>query len=391
MYTSPLLDHARTRSGHPFFSAGLSRVCANATLCSAPATFQARVTLDSARGTLRARATLLSRSRPCGRERHAPWCGAQRAALGAASGDAERSTQEQVSRDPSGARPSSGCRRSCSRPWIRPSRTAPPSTRSPPAFTPEGGGTCSRSAVGRYAKDMRDLIRHQQESDRQIEAWVQRARRAAGGPGGAHSDREPALDGPHHHGPPQQAGGARVHGGACPALPRAEPHRERRQAPARAGAGARGGEGGGGAAPGREPRGPLARDRRHHPGGGRGQAAPAHASAHRDLGAGRPVEPAGHPSCPSPSRTIPAKSGPRSRRGCIAPAPNRSCPSGRRGRALHDSARVPRDDSAREWTRDLPEAPHRATQLAYPVGRRERASQIGTESDGFDRARRDAA
>ena len=35
------------------------------------------------------------------------------------------------------------------------------------------GGTCSRSAVGRYAKDMRDLIRHQQESDRQVEAWVQ--------------------------------------------------------------------------------------------------------------------------------------------------------------------------------------------------------------------------
>ena len=37
----------------------------------------------------------------------------------------------------------------------------------------EGGGTCSRSAVGRYAKEVRDLIRQQQESDRQIEAWVQ--------------------------------------------------------------------------------------------------------------------------------------------------------------------------------------------------------------------------
>ena len=34
------------------------------------------------------------------------------------------------------------------------------------------GGTCSRSAVGRYAKDMRELIRHQQESDRRIEAWA---------------------------------------------------------------------------------------------------------------------------------------------------------------------------------------------------------------------------
>ena len=34
------------------------------------------------------------------------------------------------------------------------------------------GGTCSRSAVGRYAKSVRDLIRRQQETDRAIEAWV---------------------------------------------------------------------------------------------------------------------------------------------------------------------------------------------------------------------------
>ena len=34
------------------------------------------------------------------------------------------------------------------------------------------GETCSRSAVGRYAKDMRDLIRKQQETDRTIKAWV---------------------------------------------------------------------------------------------------------------------------------------------------------------------------------------------------------------------------
>ena len=34
------------------------------------------------------------------------------------------------------------------------------------------GGDCSRSAVGRYAKDMRDLIRKQQETDRTIKAWV---------------------------------------------------------------------------------------------------------------------------------------------------------------------------------------------------------------------------
>ena len=34
------------------------------------------------------------------------------------------------------------------------------------------GETCSRSAVGRYAKNMRDLIRKQQETDRTVKAWV---------------------------------------------------------------------------------------------------------------------------------------------------------------------------------------------------------------------------
>ena len=34
------------------------------------------------------------------------------------------------------------------------------------------GETCSRSAVGRHAKNMRDLIRQQQETDRTIKAWV---------------------------------------------------------------------------------------------------------------------------------------------------------------------------------------------------------------------------
>ena len=34
------------------------------------------------------------------------------------------------------------------------------------------GGACSRSAVGRYAKDMRDLIRQQQEADRANETWA---------------------------------------------------------------------------------------------------------------------------------------------------------------------------------------------------------------------------
>ena len=35
------------------------------------------------------------------------------------------------------------------------------------------GETCSRSAVGRYAKNMRDPIRQQQETDRTIKAWVE--------------------------------------------------------------------------------------------------------------------------------------------------------------------------------------------------------------------------
>ena len=34
------------------------------------------------------------------------------------------------------------------------------------------GETCSRSAVGRYAKNMRDTIRRQQETDRTVKAWV---------------------------------------------------------------------------------------------------------------------------------------------------------------------------------------------------------------------------
>ena len=34
------------------------------------------------------------------------------------------------------------------------------------------GGACSRSAVGRYVKNMRGLIRQQQEADRANEAWV---------------------------------------------------------------------------------------------------------------------------------------------------------------------------------------------------------------------------
>ena len=37
----------------------------------------------------------------------------------------------------------------------------------------EGGEDCSRSAVGRYSKNVRELIRQQQETDRVIKAWAQ--------------------------------------------------------------------------------------------------------------------------------------------------------------------------------------------------------------------------
>ena len=40
------------------------------------------------------------------------------------------------------------------------------------ALIRERGGTCSRSAVGRYAKDRRDLIRRQEETDREIAVWA---------------------------------------------------------------------------------------------------------------------------------------------------------------------------------------------------------------------------
>ena len=37
----------------------------------------------------------------------------------------------------------------------------------------EGGENCSRSAVGRYAKDTRELIQKRQEADRVVKAWMQ--------------------------------------------------------------------------------------------------------------------------------------------------------------------------------------------------------------------------
>ena len=71
------------------------------------------------------------------------------------------------------------------------------------------GGACSRSAVGRYTKNVRDLIRQQQETDRGIEMWVRALGERARRPRGAHPGRDPADDDALHHGRTQPARGAR--------------------------------------------------------------------------------------------------------------------------------------------------------------------------------------
>ena len=107
------------------------------------------------------------------------------------------------------------------------------------------GGACSRSAVGRYTKNVRDLIRQQQETDRDeiVGAGARRARR---GSRGTHPDRDPADDDALHHGRTQPARDAADAGRAWPPGAGSQAHRGYRQAPARAGAG--GGEGGPGRA-----------------------------------------------------------------------------------------------------------------------------------------------
>ena len=132
------------------------------------------------------------------------------------------------------------------------------------------------------------------------------ARRAPGGPRGAHPDRDPADADALRSGRSQPARGARVDGRARPPGAGSQAHRRHRQAPSRAGAG--GGEGGQGRArrgPGAGQEGPLARGRGRHPRGRRGQA-PA-ACARRHIGAGRPVESCGIPVNPTKSRRIPLR------------------------------------------------------------------------------------
>ena len=163
------------------------------------------------------------------------------------------------------------------------------------------GGACSRSAVGRYTKNVRDLIRQQQEADRANEMWVRALGERAEGRAGLIlietlrtmtlstiaelSQREDAAD----------AGRAR------PPLAVPQAHRRHRQAPPRAGAG--GGQGsqgrgrrGAGTGPGTAQEGPLAGDRRPHRRGRGGVSLSASAPGH--IGAGRPVESFGIPRIP---------------------------------------------------------------------------------------------
>ena len=98
------------------------------------------------------------------------------------------------------------------------------------------GGACSRSAVGRYTKNVRDLIRQQQETDRGIEMWVRALGERRRGPGGAHPDRDPAVADARRPGRSQRARGARVDGRARPPGAGSQAHRGHRQAPPPAGA-----------------------------------------------------------------------------------------------------------------------------------------------------------
>ena len=74
--------------------------------------------------------------------------------------------------------------------------------------------TCSRSAVGRYTKDVRAPIHQQQETDRAIKAWVQELGERPEGSTGLfliETLRTMVLA---HHGRSQRTGRARVDAGA---------------------------------------------------------------------------------------------------------------------------------------------------------------------------------
>ena len=143
------------------------------------------------------------------------------------------------------------------------------------------GGACSRSAVGRYTKNVRDLIRRQQETDRGIEMWVRALGERAEGRAGLiliETLRTMTLAAPW---PISASARSRRRRKSSPAWrwfssasraptssassgSRRRP-RQRRKGRARRGAGA---------GPGTAQEGPLARGRRRHPRGRRGETRP---------------------------------------------------------------------------------------------------------------------
>ena len=166
------------------------------------------------------------------------------------------------------------------------------------------GGACSRSAVGRYTKNVRDLILRQQETDRGIEMWVRALGERPEGRAGLilietlrtmtlstlaelSKREEPAT--------PEELSRLSL------VLKRIEGTDKLRIERERAAAKEGGGQGRARRGPGRRPgtgqEGPLARGRGRHPRGRRGEAPCARARRH--IGAGRPLESCGIPLNPT--------------------------------------------------------------------------------------------
>ena len=168
------------------------------------------------------------------------------------------------------------------------------------------GGACSRSAVGRYTKNVRDLIRQQQETDRGIEMWVRALGERPEGRAGLiliETLRTMTLSTLAELSKREEPADA---GRALPSLARSQAHRRHRQAPYRAGA--RGGQGGGeGGGQGRARRGPGAGQAPVRKGLSPEAVAAIRevvegrppARARRHIGAGRPLESCGIPLNPT--------------------------------------------------------------------------------------------
>ena len=165
------------------------------------------------------------------------------------------------------------------------------------------GGACSRSAVGRYTKNVRDLIRQQQETDRGIEMWVRALGDRPEGRAGLilietlrtmtlstlaelSKREEPAT--------PEELSRLSLVLKRIEGTDKLRIERERAAAKAaeKEAAKARARR-----RPGTGQEGPLARGRGRHPRGRRGEASPARARRH--IGAGRPLESCGIPLNPT--------------------------------------------------------------------------------------------